>query len=69
MEVSVEVDKIIKCATNYQGCQFDVHFIQCQTSADILGIMNKFVSVSRTISNMYTYPFIPQICDKNISRK
>ena len=22
--------------TNYQGCQFDMHFIQCQTSTDIL---------------------------------
>ena len=54
MEVSVQVDKIIKLKiillfftsgggvnvvvnnwTNYQRCQFDVHFIWCQTSADI----------------------------------
>ena len=58
MEISLEVDKIAKCAIyntvfslprlslikkNYQGCQFDVHFIQCQTSTDILGIVNEFV--------------------------
>ena len=38
MEVSVEVQKINR--KNYQGCQFDVHLIQCQTSTDISGIMN-----------------------------
>ena len=43
--------------TNVQGCQFDVHFSQCQTSTDISGIVNQFVQMSRTISNMYTYPF------------
>ena len=67
MEVSVEADKIIKCAIyntvffpkgggvddalvrlslikqNYQWCQFDVPFIQCQTSTHTLGIVNEFV--------------------------
>ena len=30
LQVEVDVDRI-----NYPGCQFDVHFIQCQTSTDI----------------------------------
>ena len=77
MEVSFEVDKIIKCAiystvfslqvvmtcdevvvnkTNYQECQFDVHFIQCQTSTDILGIVNEFVQY---VQNYFQYLYIP----------
>ena len=28
--------------TNHQGCQFDVHFIQCQAFTDISGIVNEF---------------------------
>ena len=28
---------------NYQGCQFDVYFTQCQTSTYIFGIVNEFV--------------------------
>ena len=28
---------------NHQGYQFDVHFIQCQKSTDILQIVNEFV--------------------------
>ena len=75
MEVSFEVDKIIKCAiystvfslqvvmtcdevvvnkTNYQECQFDVHFIQCQTSTDILGIVNEFFQYVQNYSQ-YLY--------------
>ena len=37
---------------NYQGCQIDVHFIQCQTSTDILGIVNEFVQY---VQNYFQY--------------
>ena len=42
---------------NFQGCQYDVHFIQCQ----ILSVFTKeggFYIIAGTISIMYTYPFI-----------
>ena len=35
--------EVVVNETNYQGCQFDVHFIQSQTSTDILRIVNEFV--------------------------
>ena len=37
------VDEVVVNRTNYQGCQFDLHFIQCQTSTDISRIMKAFV--------------------------
>ena len=30
LQIEVDVDR-----KNYPGCQFDVHFIQCQKSTDI----------------------------------
>ena len=38
-----------------QGCQFDVYFIQCQTSTDILGIVNEFIQY---IQNYFQYLYI-----------
>ena len=40
---SGSVGEVVINQTNYEGCQFDVHCIQCQTSIDILGIVNVFV--------------------------
>ena len=37
------VHEVIIDQKNYQGCQFDVHCIQCQKSTDILGIVSEFV--------------------------
>ena len=52
------VGEVVVNQTNYEGCQFNVHFIQCQISTDISGIVNGFVqNMSRTISNMHTYLF------------
>ena len=42
--------------TNYQGCQFDVHFIQYQTFTDILGIVNEF---AQYVQNYFQYLYIP----------
>ena len=42
--------------TNYQGCQFDVHCIPCQTSTEILGIVNEF---SQYVQNYFQYVNIP----------
>ena len=50
------VDEVVVNWTSYQGCQFDVHFIQCQTSTDILGIMNEFVQYAK---NYIQYVYIP----------
>ena len=54
---------------NYQGCQFDVHFIQWQTSTDILRIMTEF---AHYIQNYFQNVYIssqPTIVDKIISCK
>ena len=37
------VGEIVVNRTSYQGYQFDLHFIQCQSSTDILDIVNEFV--------------------------
>ena len=37
----VDVGEVVVNRTNDQGCQFDVHFIQSQTSTDTSRIMNK----------------------------
>ena len=42
--------------TNYQGCQFDEHFSQCQISTNISGIVNEFVQCD---SNYFLYVYIP----------
>ena len=39
------VDEVVVDRTNYRGCQFDEHLIQCETSTDISRIMNEFVYV------------------------
>ena len=80
MEVSVEVDKIIKCAIYntvffpsggrvndmlvrlslikqfIKDKKFDVPLIQCQTSTDILEIVNEFVQY---VQNYFQYLYIP----------
>ena len=40
------VSQVVVSWTNYQGCQFDDHFIQCQTSKDKFEIENEFVQYS-----------------------
>ena len=47
------VGQVVVNWTNYQGCQFDEHFIHCQTSTDRI--------IARIISNMCTFPFSPQL--------
>ena len=55
----LSIELIIKYA------KFDMHFIQCRTSTDISGIVNEFAhNMSRTISNLYTYPFNLQLVRK-----
>ena len=41
---------------NYPGCQFDMDFIQCQTSIDIFGNVNDFVQY---VQNYFQYVYIP----------
>ena len=41
------VGEVVVNQTNYQGWQFNVRFIQCQTSTDISGIANEFVQYVR----------------------
>ena len=41
----------------------DVNFM-CQTSTYVLGIMNEFVQYVQNISNIYTYPFNPEMVIK-----
>ena len=35
-------NELVRLSLTSQGCQFNVHFIQCETSADILEIVNEF---------------------------
>ena len=49
------VGEVVINQTNYQGCQFDVHFIQCQTSTDISGIVNGF---AQYVQNYFDYVYI-----------
>ena len=35
------VGEVVVDRTNYRGCQFDEHLIQCETSTDISRIMNE----------------------------
>ena len=41
---------------NYQECQFHLQLIQCQTSTDILGMMNEFVQY---VQNYFQYAYLP----------
>ena len=52
----VSVDEVVVNETNYQGCQFDMHFIQYQISTDNLRIMNEFVQY---VQNYFQYVYIP----------
>ena len=79
MEVSAEVHKVIKCTIYITVFLFTSGggvddllvrllikqklIIQCQTSTGISRIVNEFI-MSRTIFNMYTYPFNPQLLIK-----
>ena len=42
--------------TNYQRSQFNVHFIHCQKSTDVLGTGNQFVQYAQ---KYFQYVFIP----------
>ena len=49
-----------------------MHFIQCEESTDILGIVNEFVQYVQSYFQYVEIPInvcIPTIADKNISRK
>ena len=50
------IGEVVVNQTNYQGCQFDVHLIQCRTSTDILGIINEFVQCDQ---NHLQYVYVP----------
>ena len=45
VEKKKSVGEVVVDRTNYRGCQFDEHLIQCETSTDISRIMNEFVYV------------------------
>ena len=47
--------RLLLIKKNDQGCQFDVHFIQCQISTDISRIVNEFFYVQ----NYFQYVYIP----------
>ena len=49
---SGSVGEVVVNRTNDQRSQFDVHFIQCQTSTDISGIVNEFVQY---VQNYFQY--------------
>ena len=54
--------------TNYQGCQFDVHFIQCQIPANILGIVNAFVrSICSELFPICIHTHLTHLSAKNVS--
>ena len=59
------VDDIVINQKNYQGCQFDVHFIQYEESTYILGIVNEFVQY---VQSYFQYLDTPT-GGKNKSRK
>ena len=44
--------RLLLIKKNDQGCQFDVHFIQCQISTDILGIVKESVQY---VQNYFQY--------------
>ena len=50
------IGEVVVNQTNYQGCQFDVHFIQHQTSTDISGVVDEFVQY---VQNYFQYVYIP----------
>ena len=50
------VGEVVINQTNYQECQFDVHCIHCQTSTDILGIVNEF---AQYVQNYFQYVYKP----------
>ena len=52
----LRVSEVVVNRTNYQGCHFDEHFIQCQTSTYISGIVNEFVQCDH---NYFQYVYIP----------
>ena len=52
----VDVGEVVVNRTNYQGCQFDVHFFQSQTSTDTSRIMNKIVQY---VQDYFQYVCIP----------
>ena len=56
LQVEVCVGDVVVNRTYYQGFQFDEHFIQCQISTDILGIVNEFVQCDQ---NYFQYVYIP----------
>ena len=60
---SGSVGEVVINQTNYEGCQFDVHCIQCQTSIDILGIVNVFVQYVQNYFQDVYIAILPTIGD------
>ena len=56
VEVLMTFAEFVINRTNYQGCLFAVHLIHCQTSTDILGILNEFV---QNVRNYFQYVYTP----------
>ena len=50
------VDEVAVNRTNYQGCQLDLNFIQCQTYTDISGIMNE---IAQYVQNYCQFVYVP----------
>ena len=50
------VSEVVVNWTNYQGWEFDLHFIQSETSTDISGIVNEFV---QCVQNYFQHVYIP----------
>ena len=57
------VGEVVINQTNYEGCQFDVHCIQCQTSIDILGIVNVCVQYVQNYFQDVYIAILPTIGD------
>ena len=60
------VGEVVVNQTNYQGYQFDVDFIKCQTCTEIWESWLNLSNMFKTISNIYTYPFNPQLKKKKL---
>ena len=69
VEVLMTFGEVVVNRANYQGCQFDEHFIQCHESIEISEIVNEFVQYDQNYLQYSCIPIYPTIGDKNISRK
>ena len=60
--------EVVVNQTNYQGCQFDVHLIQCQTPTSILEIVNAFIrSICSELFPICIHTHLTHLSAKNVS--